>query len=49
MAEDFEVTGGENQGMRKGMQDATFPLYEQYLEHELTVRCLTEPLPLLCR
>ncbi|CBJ26385.1 conserved unknown protein [Ectocarpus siliculosus] len=37
MAEDFEVTGGENQGMRKGMQDATFPLYEQYLEHELTV------------
>lgn len=49
MAEDSEVTGGENQGMRKGMQDATFPLYEQYLEHELTVRCETKQLPLMWR
>ncbi|CAM9325540.1 unnamed protein product [Pylaiella littoralis] len=37
MAEDDEVTSGRNPGMRKGMEDATFPLYEQYLDHELTV------------
>ena len=39
MCEDPEVTGGQNPGMRKGMEDATFPLYEQYLEHEMSVRC----------
>ncbi|CAM9663917.1 unnamed protein product, partial [Scytosiphon promiscuus] len=37
MAEDEEVTSGRNPGMRKGMEDATFPLYEQYLDHELAV------------
>lgn len=47
MCEDPEVTGGQNPGMRKGMEDATFPLYEQYLDHELAVRCLHDSYPAL--
>lgn len=36
MVEDPEV--GRDPALRKGMEDATFPLYEQYLAYELTVR-----------
>lgn len=38
MAEDSEVTAGANPSLRKGMEDATLALYEQYVAHELTVR-----------
>lgn len=38
MAEDPEVRDRRDAAVRKGMEDATFPLYEQYLTYELTVR-----------
>lgn len=38
MAQDEQVRDGGDAALRKGMEDATFPLYEQYLAYELTVR-----------
>lgn len=38
MTEDSEVTNGKDPSLRKGVEDATFPLYEQYFEHEMTIR-----------
>lgn len=42
MAEDPQVREARDGPLRKGMEDATFPLYEQYLTYELTVRSETE-------
>lgn len=41
MAEDPDVRTGRDASLRKGVEDATFPLYEQYVAHELTVRYAT--------
>lgn len=38
MAEDPVVRMGRDPALRKGMEDITFPLYEQYVTHELAVR-----------
>ena len=38
IAEDSEVTSRQEPSLRKGVEDATFPLYEQYFEHEMTIR-----------
>lgn len=38
MAEDPVVRMGRDPALRKGMEEVTFPLYEQYVTHELAVR-----------
>ena len=38
MADDPLVRSGKDPALRKGMEDTTFPLYEQYVAHELAVR-----------
>lgn len=38
MAEDPEVRRGGDAVLREGMEELTFPLFEQYVAHELTVR-----------
>ncbi|CAM9400550.1 unnamed protein product [Ascophyllum nodosum] len=37
MADDPLVRSGKDPALRKGMEDTTFPLYEQYVAHELAV------------